>query len=71
MQQYASELEQEGDYRKSADYLYRSLQLSRDDETLQRQLMVRLAETYDKSAKSMADKRTAISWYQRAVGMAA
>jgi len=61
--QRAEELEQEEEYRKSAGYLFRYLQIQPDDV----EVRVRLAKVFDKSAEDDPRKKNrAIELYQRA-----
>ena len=65
-----SELEQAGNDEQAVHYLYRCLQLSAKQPELQRDLLVRLARSYDRSSTLSQDKATVIQWYYRAVGAA-
>lgn len=55
------------EWRAAAEYLYRYLQLKPDDQ----RVLIRLAETYDKSTEDRAERLRAINLYFRAVGIAA
>ncbi len=68
--QHANELEQAGNDEQAVHYLYRCLQLTDKQPDVQRDLLIRLARSYDRSSVLSADKSTVIQWYYRAVGAA-
>ena len=65
----AEEAEDVGRFSEAASYLYRYLQMM-PAELDQTDVLIRIAENYDRSEYSAADIGTVIQWYYRALGTA-
>ena len=65
----ADEAEDVGRFDEAASYLYRYLQMMPEDLD-QTEVLIRIAENYDRSEYSETDIGTVIQWYYRALGTA-